>query len=150
MSRKDLAALLAYLAENGGRHPMEALRGQIIKAGHSPADAERAIAIYQGRVPPPEPPVWAPALLVALADFALAGLCWELLSRQGVGRLACSSLALVPGIYLVEIFGGLVCLASGKERWGRTLLLGVLLFFALGLLGLLGLLVQWAAKAAGS
>jgi hypothetical protein len=150
MHRKDLEALLDYLGENSPLHPLHALREQIVKAGHPPADADRAIAVFQGRAPLPPPPVWAPASLVALADFALAGLAVDLVSRLGVGKAACSSLLLVPAIYLVELLVGLILLASGKESWGRALLLGFLLFAAMGLLVLLGLLIHWATKAAGS
>jgi hypothetical protein len=80
MHRRDLKALLDYLAGNSPLYPLAALREQMVKAGHAPADADRAIAVFQGRAPLPPPPVWAPALLVALADFALAGLSAELLS----------------------------------------------------------------------
>ena len=143
MHRKDLKALLDYLAGNTPLYPLPSLREQIVKAGHPPADADRAIAVFQGRAPLPPPPVWAPAVLVALADFALAGLSVELFSRFGMGRVACSTLVLVPAFYLVEILAGLVLLATGKESWGRALLLGFLLFVAMGLLVLLGLLIHW-------
>ena len=150
MSRKDLAALLAYLAENGGRYSVEALRVQILKAGHSPADADRAIAVFQGRMPPPEPPVWGPALLVALADLALAFICYELFSRNGAGKVPCSALALISGLYLAQLFAGVILLAGGKEHWGRALLLGILIFFAVGALIGFALLVRWLSKATGS
>jgi hypothetical protein len=150
MDRKDLKALLAYLGENSPLYPLPALREQMVKAGHPAADADLAIAVFQGRAPLPPPPVWAPALLVALADFALAGLSFDLFSRLGMGKVACSSLVLVPAIYLVELLSGLILLATGKESWGRALLLGFLLFAAVGLLVLLGLLIYWATKVAGS
>jgi hypothetical protein len=80
----------------------------------------------------------------------LAGLSVNLFSRLGMGKMACSSLILVPAIYLVELLAGLILLATGKESWGRAVLLGFLLFAAVGLLVLLGLLIYWATKVAGS
>lgn len=150
MHGQDLKALLAYLRENSPVYPLAALRQQMVKAGHPAADADRAIAVFEGREPLPPPPVWAPALLVALVDVALAGLSVDLITRLGVGKVACSSLVLVPAFYLVELFAGLILLATGKESWGRALLLGFLLFVAMGLLVLLGLLIHWATKVAGS
>ncbi len=150
MPRKDLEALLAYLAENAGRFPVDTLRAQIIKAGHSPAAADRAIAVFQGKAPRPEPSIWRPALLVAFANSALAFLCYELFSRNGTGQVACSALGLVAGLYLAELFAGFILLAGGKERWGRALLLGLLIFFALWVLVLFGLMVRWLSKATGS
>jgi hypothetical protein len=150
MSRKDLDSLLAYLAENSGRHSIEALQGQILKAGHSPADADRAIAVYQGRMPPPEAPVWWPALLVAVVDFALGFLCYELFSRQGTGKVSCAALALIPGLYLAELLASFILLAGGKERWGRALLLGLLIFFAMVALTGFVILVRWLSKVTGS
>lgn len=150
MSRRDFDALLAYLTENSSRFPREALRAQMLKAGHPAADADRAIAVFEGRMPPPEPPVWPAVLFVALVDFALAGLCAFLFSRYGTGQVSCSAVVLVPAVYLTELGAGLVALASGKDRLGRTLLLGVLLFFALALLILLVLLARWLGKVAGS
>jgi hypothetical protein len=138
------------LAENSGRFPREALRAQMVKAGHAPAEADRAIAVFEGRVPPPEPPVWPAVLFVALFDFALAGLCAVLFDRYGAGQVSCSALVLVPAVYLTELGGGLIALASGKERLGRALVLGVLLFFGLALVILLVLLARWLGKVAGS
>jgi hypothetical protein len=150
MHRRDLKALLRYLAANSPLYPLTTLREQAVRAGHPPADADWAIAVFQGRAPLPPPPVWAPALLVALADCALAGLSVQLFTRFGMGRLACSSIVLVPAIFLVELLAGLILLASGKEAWGRALLLGFLVFAAMGLLVLLALLIHWATKATGA
>lgn len=122
----------------------------MVKAGHAPAEADHALAVFEGRTPPPEPPVWPAVLFVTLFDFALAGLCAVLFNRYGTGQLSCSALVLVPAVYLTELGGGLVALASGKDRLGRTLVLGVLLFFGLGLLVLLVLLALWLGKVAGS
>jgi len=150
MSRRDLQALLGYLRENSGLYPVEALRAQMVRAGHAPADADRAIAIFQGRAPRSEESIWLPALLVALIDSALAFLCYELFHRYGTGKVACSTVAVIPGLYLTELMASLILFAAGKERWGRVLLLGLLIFFALGLLVLFGLLVRWLSKVTGS
>src|SRR5215207_3198835 len=150
MYKTDLNALVTYLNENSGIYSLEALRGQMVKAGHAPAEADRAIAVFQGRAPAPPRPVWWIVLGVALLNIALAGLGFGLFSRYGMGEAACSALVLVPALYLAELFGGLVLLGSGRDRWGRGLLLGVLLFFALGLAVLLGLLIRWLSRVTGS
>jgi hypothetical protein len=150
MSRKDLEALLVYLRENAGLYPMEALRMQIVRAGHSQADADRAIAVFEGKAPRSEPAVWSPALLVALVDLALAFLCYELFSNHGAGKASCSAVALVPGVYLTQLFASVILLAGGKERWGRALLLGFLIFFAVGVLIGFGFFVRWLSKVTGS
>lgn len=150
MSRRDLDSLLAYLAENAGQYSMDALRSQIVKAGHSPAEADRAIAVFQGKVPRSEPAVWGPALLVALADLALAFVCYELFSRNGAGKVPCSALALISGLYLAQLFASVILLAGGKERWGRALLLGILILFAVGALIGFALLARWLSTVSGS
>jgi hypothetical protein len=150
MHKRDLNALLDYLKENSGIYPLEALRGQMVKAGHAPAEADRAIAVFQKRIPVPEPPVWPLFLGVAFVDLALAALGFGLFSRYGLGEAACSALVLVPAVYLAELFGGLILLGSGRDRWGRGLLLGVLLFFALGMAVLLGFLIHRLSRATGS
>jgi hypothetical protein len=43
-----------------------------VKAGHSPAEAEEAVAVFQGRLRPPEGPAWPLAAGIALLDFLLA------------------------------------------------------------------------------
>ena len=149
MHRDDLNALLAYLRENSGAYSLEALRAQMVKAGHAPTEADWVLAVFQGRGPAPPRPVRFVVLGVALIDLALAGLCFGLFSRFGMGEAACSALVLVPVVYLAELFGGLILLGSGRDRWGRGLLLGVLLFFALLLAVLLGLLVHWLSRVAG-
>jgi hypothetical protein len=58
--------------------------------------------------------------------------------------------ALVPGLYLAELFASFILLAGGKERWGRILLLGLLIFLAMAVLVLFGLAVRWLAKVTGS
>lgn len=150
MHKKDLQALLAYLRDNSGQYPLGSLRSQMVKAGHVPAEVDQAIAVFEGKLPPPEPPVWPAVLFVALFDVALAGLCAALFSRYGTGQVSCSALVLVPAAYLTELGAGLICLASGKDRLGRALLLGFVSFCALGALVLLLLLARWLGKVAGS
>lgn len=143
MSGKDLRALLAYLRANAPAFPLAELRAEMVKAGHAPADVERAIAVFEGRARPPEKPAWPLALAVALADLALAWLWFTLFSRLGTGRVSCAGAVLLPILYLVEIFGGLALLAGGRDRWGRVLLLGVLLFLIVGLVILSAIAGKW-------
>ena len=148
MSRRDLAPLLTYLRENSGRFSIERLRDQILKAGHAPATADLAIGIFQGRLPPPEAPVWPLALMVTAIDFALAAFCAILFSRAE-RSLACSALALLPVIYFGEFVTGIALLSSrdrNQYRRGQALLLGVLLFVGLGVLLLGGATVRYLSK----
>jgi hypothetical protein len=143
MSERDLRALLAYLRANAPAFPLAALREQMVKAGHAPEAVERAVAVFEGRARPPEKSAWPPALAVALADLALVWL-WSILFRRfGTGRVSCGSAVLLPILYLVEIFGGLALLAGGRDRWGRALLLGVLLFLLAGLVILSTVAGKW-------
>src|SRR5882724_1675953 len=132
MDDKDLKALRAYLRDNAPAFPLVALREQMLKAGHAPEAVERAVAVFEGRARPPEKSAWLPALAVALADLALVFLWSALFRRLGTGRVSCGSAVLLPILYLAEIFGGLALLAGGRDRWGRALLLGVLLFLIAG------------------
>jgi len=143
MSEKDLKALLAYLRDNARAFPLAELRAEMAKAGHAPADVERAIAVFEGRARPPEPPAWPLAIAVALADLALAWLWLNLFRQFGTGRVSCAGAVLLPILYLVEIFGGLALLAGGRDRWGRVLLLGVLLFLIAGLVILSAIAGKW-------
>jgi len=143
MDEKDLKALLAYLAENTPRYPLDALRGQIIKAGHAPEEAEQAIAVFQGRLRPPDGPAWPFILLVALLDLGLAWGWVALIERLGAGRVSCGGAMLLPIVYLGEVFWGLAAMAQGKDRLARALLLGLILFLVLGLLILSVLAGRW-------
>jgi hypothetical protein len=148
MSRRDLDALLTYLREHSDRFGVERLRDQILKAGHAPATADFAIGIFQGRLPPPEPPVWPLALLMTAIDFALAAFCALLFSRVEKS-LACSALALLPVIYFGQFVTGIALLSSrdrNQYRRGQGLLLGVLLFVALGVLFLGGVTVRYLSR----
>ena len=70
--------------------------------------------------------------------------------RYGAGKVSCSAAALVPGLYLAELFASFILLAGGKERGGRILLLGLLIFLAMAVLALFGLLARWLANATGT
>jgi hypothetical protein len=145
MHKKDLRALIAYLGENAPKYPLEVLRAQMIQAGHKPEEAEQAIGVFQGRIPPPESPAWPGAMAVTAFDFALVALCWALFPRLEKG-LACSAVALLPSIPFLEFIAGLLLLGSrdrDQYRRGRALLLGVLSFVGLGLAMLVGFLVHW-------
>lgn len=143
MHGKDLKALLAYLKENAPLFPLEALRAQMVKAGHSPEETEQAIAVFQGRLRPPDGPAWPLALVVATIDLALAWVWVALFQRLGTGRVSCSGAMLLPVVYLGEIIWGLAALTQGKDRRGRALLLGVLLFVAIGLVILSAIAGKW-------
>ncbi len=148
MSRRDLDALLSYLRENSGRFPLERLRDQILRAGHAPSTADLAIGVFQGRLPLPEPTVWPLAVVVTAIDFALAGVCALLFSRAEKS-LACSALALLPVIYFAEFLAGIALLSSrdrDQYRRGRALLLGVLLFVALGVFLLAAVAVRYLSR----
>src|SRR4029450_7797679 len=99
--------------------------------------------VFEGKAPRSEPAVWGPAMLVALVDLALAFLCYELFSPHGAGKASCSRLS--P----TQLFASIILLAGGKERWGRALLLGFLIFFAAGALIGFGFFVRWLAKVTG-
>lgn len=146
MLRRDLETLLAYLAENAGRYSLDALRAQMVKAGHSPAAADRAVRTFQGVEPQPEPPSWPGVVAVTAADAALVGLAVLLFSnahKQG----GCVTVALLPILCLAEFVVGLGLLASTSQkqrRLGNALFFGVLAFFGLSL----AVVAIWGAVAA--
>lgn len=146
MHEKDLKALLAYLKENAPRHPLDALRAQMVKAGHAPEEADQAIAVFQGRLRPPEGPAWPLAVGVALLDLLLAWGLTALFRRLGTGRVSCAAAVLLPMIYLGEILAGLIALTAGQDRRGRGLLLGVLLFCGLVLVILAAFAGKWLSR----
>ena len=144
MPRRDLEALLAYLAENAGRFPLDALRAQMVKAGHSPAAAERALRVYQGTEPPPDPPAWPGAVTVAVVDCALVGLfAWSFTHEHK--QLGCSVLGLLPVLCLLEFVVGLALLASDRSRIGKALFFGVLAFLGISL----AVVAVWGASKMG-
>jgi hypothetical protein len=143
MHEKDLKALQVYLTENASRHPLEALRVQMVKAGHAPDEADHAIAVFEGRVRPPEGAAWPLALGVALLDLALAWVIVALFQRLGTGRVSCAAAVLLPMVYLGEVLAGVIALAAGKDRQARVLLLGVLLFCGVVLVILAGFAGKW-------
>lgn len=146
MHDKDLKALLAYLKENSARYSVDALRAQMVKAGHSPAEAEEAIAVFQGRLRPPEGPAWPLAVGIALFDFLLSWLLVTLFQRLGAGRISCGGAALLPLIYLGQVVAGVTALAAGRDRQGRALILGFMLFCGLVLVILAGFAGKWLSS----
>jgi hypothetical protein len=146
MHDKDLKALLAYLKENAPRYSVDALRAQMVKAGHSPAEAEEAIAVFQGRLRPPEGPAWPLAVGIALLDFLLSWLLVTLFQRLGTGKVSCGAAALLPLIYLGQVVAGVAALAAGRDRQGRALILGFMLFCGLVLVILAGFAGKWLSS----
>lgn len=146
MHDKDLKALLAYLKENAPRYSVEALRAQIVKAGHSPAEAEEAISVFQGRLRPPEGPAWPLAVGIALLDFLLSWILVTLFQRLGTGKVSCGGAALLPLIYLGQVVAGVTALAAGRDRQGRALILGFMLFCGLVLVILAGFAGKWLSS----
>lgn len=149
MPDENLETMLSYLREHSGRYSLEALRGQLVAAGHSPEAADRAIAEFRAQAPPPEKPAWRLALLVVAADLAVLGLLVALAFAEpnlpdfliGVAVFA------LPVLCLAEIAGGAVMLAfPAKRRLGRGLLFGGLLFVGVMILAVGGFcLVMLAA-----
>jgi uncharacterized membrane protein (DUF485 family) len=146
MHDQDLKALQAYLKENAPRYSVDALRAQMVKAGHSPEEADQAIAVFQGRLRPPEGPAWPLAIGVALLDFLLAWLLVALFQRLGTGRISCGAAALLPLLYLGQVVAGVVALAAGRDRQARALLLGIMLFCGLVLVILAGFAGKWLSS----
>jgi hypothetical protein len=146
MHDKDLKALLAYLKENAPRYSVDTLRAQMVKAGHSPEEADQAIAVFQGRLRPPEGPAWPLAIGVALLDFLLSWLLVILFQRLGTGKVSCGAAALLPLIYLGQIVAGVAALAAGRDRQARALLLGIMLFCGLVLVILAGFAGKWLSS----
>jgi hypothetical protein len=146
MDEKDLKALLAYLKENAPRHSLDALRAQMVKAGHAPDEVEQAVAVFEGRLRPPEPPAWPLAIGVALLDLLLAWGLATLFRRLGTGRVSCAAAVLLPMIYLGEILAGVIALAAGRDRQARVLLLGILIFCGLVLLILAAYAGTWLSS----
>jgi hypothetical protein len=145
MPRRDLDSLLAYLRENSGRFSLDTLRAQMAKAGHKPEAVERALRVFQGTEPPPDPPSWPWVLVVAFVDLALVGLfAW--LFTHGYKQAGCSVIGLLPVLCLLEFVVGLTLLASrDRQRLGRALFFGVLLFFGVSL----AIVSVWGAAKVG-
>lgn len=118
----------------------------MVKAGHSPAAADRALRTFQGIEPRPEPAIWPGVVGVTAANFALVGLAVLLFSnahKQG----GCITVALLPILCLAEFVVGLGLLASASpdhRRLGNALFFGVLAFFGLSL----AVVAIWGAVAA--
>lgn len=142
MPEENLDLMLSYLRENSGRYSLEALRGQLLAAGHSPEAADRAIAEFRAQAPPPEKPAWRLALLVAAVNLALLGVSFllSISSLQDLPEFAIATIILnVPVLCLAEIVGGAVMMAFPvKRRLGKGLLFGSLLFIGVTILAVGG------------
>ena len=137
MSEENLEIMLSYLREHSGRYSLEALRGRLVAAGHSPEAADRAIDEFRMESPPPERPAWRLALLVAAVDLALLGVSF--LVAIGAHSLPYPVLVAIgfslPVLCVAEIVGGAVMLAfPGARRTGKGLLCGGLLFVGVTIL----------------
>ena len=149
MPEENLETMLAYLREHSRRYSLEALRGQLLAAGHSPEAADRAIAEFRAQAPPPEKPAWRLALLVAAVDLAVLGVIVALAFLEPnlpdffVGVVVFG----LPVLCLAEIVGGAVMLAFPEKRpLGRGLLFGGLLFVGVMILAVGGFcLVMFAS-----
>lgn len=138
MSEEDLEPLLAYLREHSRRYSLEALRDQLLAAGHAPETADRAIAVFQAQSPPPEKPAWPVALLVALVNFVVPAGCIALLAQiESDMDGPAAFLLLAPLVlFLAELIGGIVLLATGRRRLGKGLLFGLVLSIGLGIVAI--------------
>jgi hypothetical protein len=143
MHEKDLKSLLVYLRENEPRYSLDSLRAQMVKSGHAPDEVEQAIAVFQGRLRPPEAPAWPLAIGVALLDLLLAWGMAALFRRLGTGRVSCAAAVLLPMIYLGQVLAGVMALAANRDRQARVLLLGLLLFCGLVVLILAAFAGTW-------
>jgi hypothetical protein len=143
MHEKDLKSLLVYLRENEPRYSLDSLRAQMVKSGHAPDEVEQAIAVFQGRLRPPEAPAWPLAVGVALLDLLLAWGMAALFRRLGTGRVSCAAAVLLPMIYLGQVLAGVMALAANRDRQARVLLLGLLLFCGLVVLILAAFAGTW-------
>jgi hypothetical protein len=150
MPDENLETMLSYLRENSGRYSLEALRGQLLAAGHSPEAADRAIAEFRAQSPPPERPAWRLALLVAAVDLALLGVVVAMVaSMPGIpDDLLTAALIGLPALYFAQLVIGAVMLAvPAKRRLGKGLLLGGLLFVGVTILAVGGFcLVMFAGS----
>jgi peptidoglycan/LPS O-acetylase OafA/YrhL len=141
MPDENLETMLSYLRENSGRYSLEALRGQLLAAGHSPEAADQAIAELRAQSPPPEPSSWRLALLVAVVDLALLGVVVAMvLSMPGIpDDLLTAALLGLPALYFAQFVAGAVMLSlPARRRLGKGLLLGGLLFVGVGILAVGG------------
>jgi hypothetical protein len=141
MPEENLETMLSYLREHSGRYSLEALRGQLLAAGHSPEAADRAIAEFRTESPPLEQPAWRLALVVAALDLAYLGVTFFVfISQQALPEFILSIIGLsIPVLLLAEIVGGAVLLAfPAKRRLGKGLLFGGLLFVGVTILAVGG------------
>ncbi|HSK74864.1 MAG TPA: hypothetical protein VLQ45_00270 [Thermoanaerobaculia bacterium] len=144
MPEENLETMLSYLREHSGRYSLEALRGQLLAAGHSPEAADRAIAEFRAQGPPPEKPAWPLALLVVLADFVLLGVAAAIfvLSAEGWFKKDLGTIVFfgVPALCLAQIVVGVILFAvPDMRRLGQALVFGGLIAPGVGLLAFAGL-----------
>jgi hypothetical protein len=131
MTDPSLDPIFAYLREHSGRFSYSALRDQLLENGYTPADVDRALAIYQQENPPTFTArewVWPRAILVFFANLLLVPATSTLI--RGLTGLSLPIL-----ILCAEIVGGIALLSSPQGRvWGRALLFGLMLTIAIPLL----------------
>lgn len=153
MPEPSLEPLLAYLREHSSRYSLEALRTQLIEAGHAPEAADRAVAAFryeQGqRTGAPERSAWPIAILVAVLNFAVPAGIIGVLAVLDSSDEALALLFLLPVLaYLGELIAGIVLLSTGSNRrLGKGLLFGLALFVGVGILAVGGLCLFFIASA---
>lgn len=126
-----LQPLIAYLQQHRGQFNDEALRRQLVEAGHAPALVDEALR----RVGPnasPRPPAWPIGVLIMLANLVAIpamglGLLWlATQSPSPVGAvLGWLSLGVGPVTLLAEALAGSWLARGPRERLGRALIWGV-------------------------
>jgi hypothetical protein len=144
MPEESREPLLAYLREHSSRYSLEALRAQLIEAGHAPEVADQTVAAFRQeqsqRTGTGERSAWPIAIGVALLDFAVPGGILAVLAvleaSEGLALLG----IIPPLLYVGELIGGLVLLATGgNRRLGKGLLFGLALFVGVSILAVGGL-----------
>lgn len=153
MPEESLEPLLVYLREHASRYSLEALRSQLIAAGHAPEAADRAIAAFRyeqsQRAAPPDKSAWPIAILVAVLNFVIPGAIVAAFAALKPDDEALALLFFLPAfLYLGELIAGLVLLATGKNRrLGKGLLFGLALFVGVSIVAVGGLCLYFIAEA---
>jgi hypothetical protein len=123
----SLDPIFAYLREHSGRYSDSALREQLLENGYTPAEVDRALAIYQQENPPTftaRESVWPKAVLVAAANVLLLLIAIVSWANKDV----------LIGIGCELPAGLLLALWPPGRVWGRALVFGFLLSVAAALL----------------
>jgi hypothetical protein len=134
VSEESLEPLLAYLRENAGRYSLEALRTQLLEAGHTVETADRAVSAFRyeqsQHAAPREKSAWPIAILVALLNLAIpSGIIAMLAALDGADETWALLLVIPALLYTGELIGGIVLLTTGSNRrMGKALLYGLALF----------------------